>query len=222
MRTQKRKPAPEKAEERPKPVKATTTPPADHAATDALLDTIEAVLDEATVEEQKPEPASDTWPSVSEFMAMILDTTPSPWLTESFFTPEPEPQPEDDIPWEEIARMPPPPPGGTAIRYMVRPEIEWAELRDDPSPMVIRSNDRNLLVTREMWEEAQARVRLAGRQDPRMRFWDRPQRRSYYGGDDGLCPKCGWPKAGPGRSPCNTAIPNPIEAVRKIGDITSA
>lgn len=198
MRTHKTKPAPERAEEPVEPVKATTTPPADHAATDALLAVIEETLDEATVEEQKPE--SKPWAFDPEFVASLLDTMPPQWMMERFFTPEPEPR--DEIPWDEIAKLPPPGPGGTHIRYMVPEEIDWTELRD-PDTMVIRSNERALLVTREMWNEAQDRVLRQSQRDPRRRFWDRPRR--SRNGDDGMCPRCGWPIAGPGRYPCNGA-----------------
>jgi len=200
MRTHKTKRGAERAEEPQEPVQATESAPADHTATDALLDTIEELLDAATVEEVEAEPKP--WEKFT-FAEMMGDETIE-WMPttmrealqqvkfyEEFIAEREQTPVPDDIPWEDIAKLPPPGPGGTTVEFYEPEEIDYSAGPDD-NPMVIKVpyRTRVLHVTRAMWEEAR---RGMG-----------PARGTRYRGDDGMCPKCGWPKAGPGRFPCGT------------------
>lgn len=215
MRTHKTKPAPERAEEPVEPVRATESAPVDHTATDKLLDTIEALLDPATEEETKPKP---TWMTDENFRLLFASFDPArdtlqflprsrtegdqERLYEEYeravFERERNQTPTEDIPWAEIARMPDPGPRGRTIEF-VEPmeEINWAIEDDDPTRIVAITNMRTRVihVTRAMWEEARRGFIVYDR-------FDRPRR---FHGDDGICPRCHHPLAGPGYPPCGNA-----------------
>ncbi len=193
MRTQKTKRGAERAKEPVEPVEATTTPPADHGATDALLAAIEDVLDPVTAEEaEKP-----WWDGLPTFMRNAVDQE---FLYEWFRREREQTPVPDDIPWEQIAKLPPPGPGGTTVEFYEPQEIDWAyaEPNDDPEVIVaaVPYRTRVIHVTRAMWEEANRGLIV----------YDRIRSR----GDDGLCRRCGWPRAGPGRFPCGDGTRPPV------------
>lgn len=195
MRAQKTRRAAERDEEPLEPVKATTTPPRDDAALDALLDDIEEVL-----EDPKPEPPPMLKLDASEPFALRFLTDPDePTMGEMMrYYQQVEAQMErdremyarsqDGIPWEEIAKLPPPGPGGREMVIAEPEEITWTDMRDDTVCIRSQVRYRVITVTRAMWEEARRGV-----SGP----W-----RSRLDPDDGMCPRCGHPKAGPGYPPC--------------------
>ncbi len=213
MRTQRTKRGAERAEEPVEPVEATTTPPADHGATDALLAAIEDVLDPVTTEEVQAKPAWEVF-AFADFAkgaeGFEMQFLPTPRTedeqeilyeayAEAWFRREREQRP-DDLPWEDIAKLPPPGPGGTTVEFIEPQEIDWAyaEPGDDPDVIVaaVPYRTRVIHVTRAMWEEANRGLIV----------YDRIR----SSGDDGLCRRCGWPRAGPGRFPCGDGTRPPV------------